>query len=150
MTPGSSRRVQLSGPVQVPLPFEAAFSLFTPSGERTWAHGWDPRFPDPTADETGPGTVFQTSHGGRESTWIVVRCEPGRSIEYATSIPGQRCGLGTVVCEPSGGATTATVSYDLTALSPAAEVELDGFANDYPSFLAHWEHAIAEAVIGAG
>jgi hypothetical protein len=145
-------RVRLSGTIQVPLPVGTAFLLFTPNGERTWAHGWDPRFPDPAADETAPGTVFETSHGGRESTWIVVRCEPGCSIEYATATPGQRCGLVSVVCEPSGirgpegGATTATVSYDLTALSPAAQLELDGFAKDYLSFLEHWEQAIAEAV----
>jgi len=146
MTPDPTHHVRLSGTVEVALPLEEAFSLFTPSGERKWAPGWNPRFPSSTADETEPGTVFQTSHGGRESVWIVVRCEPGRSIEYATATPGQRCGLVAVACQVSGEATTATISYDLTALSGEADAELDAFAADYPSFLGHWERSIAEAV----
>jgi len=122
--------------------------MFTPSGERTWTHGWDPKFPSPGADETGPGTVFVTSHDGRESMWVVARCELGRSIEYMTATPGERCGLVTVTCEPSANGAKATVSYDLTSLSREADVELDLFAASYPSFLGHWERAIGEAIRG--
>ena len=146
MSNNQNRRVRLKGSIEVALPIEGAFALFTPSGESTWAHGWHPRFPSSTADETEPGTVFETSHGGRESIWIVVGGESGRSIEYATATPGQRCGLVAVACQASGEATRATVSYDLTALNPEADAELDAFAADYPSFLAHWERSFAEVV----
>jgi len=146
MTTGPNHRVRLSGTVEVASALEEAFSLFTPSGERAWARGWRPMFPSPSGDETEPGTAFLTSHGGRDSIWIVVRCEPGRCIEYATVTPGWRCGLLTVACKASGGATTATVSYDLTALSDTADADLDTFAADYPSFLDHWQSAIAEAL----
>ncbi|MGA2805326.1 MAG: SRPBCC family protein [Acidimicrobiales bacterium] len=139
-------RVRLTGTVEIALPPEQAFTMFTPSGERTWAHGWDPRFPSPGADETEPGTVFQTEHGGRESVWIVARCDRGKSISYVTTTPGERCGLVTVTCEPSANGTRATVSYDLTALSPGAEGKLGRFATSYPSFLGHWESSIARAM----
>ena len=141
-------RVQLTGTVEIALPPEQAFMMFTPSGERTWAHGWDPSFPSPGADETEPGTVFQTDHGGRETIWTVAWRNLGQSIGYVTATPGERCGLVTVTCEPSANGTKATVSYDLTALSGEADAELDRFATSYPSFLGHWEHSIAEAIKG--
>lgn len=140
------RRVRLTGTVEVALPAEQAFVMFTPSGERTWAQGWDPSFPSPGTDETDPGTVFRTVHRGRESIWTVVRCEVGHSIEYAVATPQERCGLVTVTCEASPNGTKATVSYDLTTLSSEANAELDRFATNYPSFLAHWERSIAEAI----
>ena len=140
------RRVRLTGTVEVALPPEQAFVMFTPSGERTWAHGWDPSFPSPGTDETDPGTVFRTVHRGRESIWTVVGCEVGHSIEYAVATPQERCGLVTVTCEASPNGTKATVSYDLTALSSEVNAELDRFATNYPSFLAHWERSIAEAI----
>ncbi|MGO9581400.1 MAG: hypothetical protein ACLP36_01185, partial [Acidimicrobiales bacterium] len=42
--------------------------------------------------------------------------------------------------------TKATVIYDLTSLSPDADAELELFAANYPSFLGHWQHAIARAM----
>jgi hypothetical protein len=50
-----------------------------------------------------------------------------------------------VSCQPSAAGTTATVTYDLTSLSPGADAELELFVAGYPSFLGHWEHAIAKA-----
>jgi hypothetical protein len=139
------RRVQLTGTIEIPLPPGEAFPLFSATGERAWAPGWDPRFPVPGADETQPGTVFETDHGGRLSTWVVVRCTDGELIGYATLTPGDRCGLVTVSCQPSTTGTKATVSYDLTALSPETDTELAGFERDYAAFLRHWEQSIAAA-----
>ena len=81
------RRVRVTGTVEIALPLEQAFLLFTPTGERAWAHGWDPIFPSPSADETEPGTVFRTIHGAEESLWTVVRCEFGQSIAYTVATP---------------------------------------------------------------
>jgi hypothetical protein len=52
----------------------------------------------------------------------------------------------TVTCGASATGTEATVSYDLTALSTGSNAELDQFAVNYLSFLAHWERAIAKAI----
>lgn len=139
-------RVSLTGRIEVNLPPDQAFLLFTPSGERTWAHGWDPSFPSPSPDETGLGSVFRTAHGDRESIWTVVRREPGHAIGYAVTTPEVSCGLVTVSCDPSANGTGTTVSYDLTALRSEANAELDRFEENYPSFLAHWERAIATAI----
>lgn len=146
MPADSCDRVRLTGTVAVPLPPEEAFVLFTPSGERLSAHGWCPRFPHSGADETEFGTVFLADHGGRESTWAVIRAEFGKTIGYCVVIPEVRCGVITVTCTRSPHGTDATVDYDLTALRPQANAELDEFARNYAHFLAQWEHSIAETV----
>jgi hypothetical protein len=140
------KRVRLTGTIRVPLPPTDAIALFTPTGERAWAPGWNPQFPAPVLDDTEPGTVFQTDHAGRRSTWTVTRCDPATTIAYATTTPGDRAGLVTVACAPGEADTTiATVSYDLTALTPEANADLDRFAAHYPSFLDHWQQAITHA-----
>jgi hypothetical protein len=139
-------RVRLTGQIDVALPPPRAFTLFTPSGERAWVEGWDPWFPGPGAGDTDPGVVFVTRHGGRPTTWIVTGSEPPAAIRYAQSTPGHRAGTVSVGCRPSSAGTTVTVGYDLTALTPEANAELDRFAAGYPDFLAHWEQAIARAI----
>jgi hypothetical protein len=139
-------RVRLTGQIDVALPLSRAFTLFTPSGERAWAEGWDPQFPGPAADDTDPGVVFVTGHGGHLTTWIVIGCEPPSVIRYAQATPGHRAGIVSVGCRASAGGTRVTVGYDLTALIPEANAELDRFTAGYPDFLAHWERAIARAI----
>lgn len=140
------KRVQLAGTITVDQPPARAFALFTPSGERLWAAGWDPVFPSPSADETNPGTVFTVRHSDRDSVWTVVRSRAGRLIEYSVTTPGERAGLVTVTCSGSAGGTEVNVSYDLTSLTPAANDRLDQFAADYAHFLRQWQHAISAAV----
>jgi polyketide cyclase/dehydrase/lipid transport protein len=139
-------RVRLQGTVPVAAPLERAFALFTPSGERQWAAGWDPHFPDPPDDETAPGTVFETAHSG-PATWVVAASDPPRTITYSVVHAGDRAGLVQVVCRPAGAAgTLATVTYDLTALSGAGRLGLERFAREYEPFLAHWREAITAAL----
>jgi hypothetical protein len=135
----------LTGTIEIALAPGQAFTLFTPTGERAWAPGWDPQFPSPGTDETEPGTVFRTDHGDKQSIWAVFHRDPGKSIGYVVTTPGERCGLVTVNCQPTPNGTKATVVYDLTSLSPDADAELELFAANYPSFLSHWQHAIAWA-----
>ena len=142
-------RVRLTGRIEVALPPPEAFTLFTPDGERRWAAGWDPEYPGGGTDDSEPGTVFQTRHGDQQTTWAVVRRDPGRLIQYTATTPGDRAGLITVDCQASPGGTGVTVSYDLTALSPEGSAGLGRFAAEYPRFLAHWEQAIA-GVTGPG
>jgi hypothetical protein len=95
--------------------------------------------------------VFQTNHAGRRSTWTVIRRDPATTIQYATTTPGDRAGLVTVACAPGEDDTTiATISYDLTALAPEANAELDRFAAHYPSYLNGWQRAIAQAITAPG
>ncbi len=148
MTGSAHHRVRLHGTFRVQLPRARAIELFTPSGERRWAHGWDPSFPAPADDETEPGTVFVTdSHG--PLTWVVVGRERNRSIRYAVLAPKTRAGTVEVVCADDGtAATIATVNYDMTALSDTGDRWLAEFAAGYDAYLDHWRHAIA-VVLGA-
>ena len=141
------RHVRLTRTIPVSMPSVKAFSLFTPSGERAWVEEWNPIFPASVSDETEPGTVFETDHGGTNTIWVVARCEPGVLIEYARITPGDRAGLVTVVCAPAGdNDTLVTVTYELTALSPEANAALDDFAEGYADFMDHWRLAIQGAV----
>jgi len=143
------RSVHVTGSFPVALGTDDAFPLFTASGERPWVDGWDPHFPDPTADETEPGTVFTTAHGGRETTWVVAHREGRRLIAYANVTPGRRATRVAVALAPSAGGTTVTVSYDVTALIPGANAEVEEFATHYAEFLEEWQDAI-EALASAG
>lgn len=116
--------------------------LFTPRGEKLWADGWEPLFPAPADDDTEPGTVFETAHGPQRTTWVVCAREPARSVRYARVVHGQNAGTVTVTLDD---ARTATVDYDLTALSDEAATDLARFAAHYPQYLQHWEEAIAAA-----
>lgn len=140
----SGRRHRLSGGLTVALPPGEAFVLFTPRGEERWAEGWRPAFPAPADDDTAPGTVFETSVDGETTTWVVVERDQGRRISYARLTPGSRAGTVTVTLEGRpGGDSAVRVTYELTALSAAAEHELDEFAAGYDDYLRSWEEAIA-------
>ncbi len=139
----SRQRVRLEGAFPVAVAPDEALRLFTPSGERLWAPGWDPEFPAASGDETEPGTVFLTSHHGRNVTWVVVAREPGRSVSYANMSENIRASLVQVVCEAAtDGTSIAHVTYDVTALSAGADEELATFAAGYGSFLESWRTAI--------
>ena len=96
----STRR--LTGRIRVPLPPVEAFRLFTPRGEQDWAHGWDPRFPAPSPDDTQPGTVFETSAHGQHTIWLVTDRQPGKRISYARVTPGDQAGTVTVSLSAAG------------------------------------------------
>ena len=140
--PAPLHRARLSGSVRLPSGYRAALFLFSPGGEKLWADGWDPQFPVPADDDTEPGTVFETTHGPQRTTWVVCAREPGRSVRYARVVHGQNAGTVTVTLDDAG---SATVEYDLTALSDEAAADLTQFAADYARYLQHWEQAIADA-----
>jgi len=143
----SSRR-RLAGRIQVDLPPGEAFRLFTPRGEEDWAHGWHPRFATSAADDSEPGTVFETVAHGQHATWLVTSREEGKRISYARVIAGEQAGTVSVVIRASGGGTEAEVVYDLTALTDAADLRLREFAASYPAYLQSWHDAITAWLAG--
>jgi hypothetical protein len=129
----------------VPLPGEQAMELFTPEGERRWAEGWDPHYPDATRREE-PGAVFTTAHGHHASTWIMADRAPHR-IRYARVAHEATAGTITVErVESSERFTRVRVTYDLTALTPDGAAWLDAFAAGYDDYIASWEAEIARAL----
>jgi hypothetical protein len=115
----------------VPLSRDAAWELFTATGERRWAPGWDPRFPEGDDDRT-PGTVFVTVHGTQETTWVVVTSQPGERIAYARVSSEGTAGTVEVICDAAGPEKTeVTVTYRLTALTSAGQHHLARFSDDF-------------------
>jgi hypothetical protein len=138
-------RYELAGELTVALPPAEAWALFTPRGEETWAHGWQPRFPADADDDAAPGTVFQTDGHGAHTTWVVVDSEPGRRVRYSRHTPDVSAGTVTVelAADRAGTGTAVVVTYALTALTTAAGPDLARFAAHYPEFLRGWQDAIA-------
>ena len=136
-------RQRLSARIHVAVPAEEAFRLFTPRGEREWAHGWDPKFPAPATDDSEPGTVFETDAHGHRATWVVTERIWGRRIAYAQVIPDERAGRITVTLHATEGGSEVEIVYDLTSLSGAGAHHLRQFADGYSEYLRSWQDAIA-------
>jgi hypothetical protein len=131
--------------ITVGLPREQAMALFTAEGERRWAEGWEPRYPEPTRRD-GPGAVFTSAHGGHQTTWIMVDHRP-ECIRYARVAHGMTAGTVAVdVLASDDHATRLRVTYDLTALSTAGGTWLAAFDVDYDTEIASWATDIAAAV----
>ena len=134
---------RLTGHIQVALPPGEAFGLFTPGGEQDWVNGWRPRFPAPVADDTEPGTVFETSAHGQHTIWLVTGRQPGKRISYARVVPGDQAGTVTITISATDRHSDVEVTYRLTALTGPADRKLREFAGRYPAYLRSWQDAIA-------
>jgi hypothetical protein len=64
--------------------------------------------------------------------------------------PGVQAGTISVDLRPERDGTVADVRYELTALDPAADGELEAFAAGYDAYMAHWERLIAAALTARG
>jgi hypothetical protein len=144
-----STTVRRATEITVAQPPERAMALFTPEGERRWAEGWDPHYPEPDRRE-GPGAVFTTGHGGHQTTWIMVDHGPER-VRYARVTEGMTAG--TVAVEIVGSRERSTelrVTYDLTSLTAVGETWLEAFDAGYDAAIGDWATEIAAALQRAG
>lgn len=134
-----------SAEITVGLPPDQAMALFTAEGERRWADGWDPRYPEPDRRD-GPGAVFHTTHGSHQTTWIMVDDGPD-GVRYARITHGMTAGTVAVDVVTSDSDTTRVrVTYDLTALTPTGEAWLANLDTNYGSEIGSWATHIAAAL----
>jgi hypothetical protein len=120
-------------------------AMFTAEGERAWADGWDPSYPEPSRRE-GAGAVFVTAHGGHHTTWIMVD-QRSDGVRYTRVTDGMTAGTVAVdVLSSDDHSTRVAVTYDLTALSPEGERWLETFVSHYDAEIASWPNDIASAV----
>jgi hypothetical protein len=139
------RSISRATEITITLPPERTIELFTPEGERRWAAGWDPEYPD-TGRREGPGVVFATGHGGHKTTWIMVDQRPG-TVRYARVTHGMTAGTVAVEIVGSGEHfTRVRVTYELTALTPAGEGWLEAFDASYDAAIGDWSIEIAAAL----
>ena len=137
---------RVTGRLVVALPPDQAFLLFTPRGEQEWVPQWKPHFAAAVADDTTPGTVFETQAHGPTTTWVVVDSVSGRRIRYARVTPQVDAGTVTVALDDTDGHSEVTVTYELTPLTEAAHAHVEAFAVHFPAFLQSWEEAIAASL----
>jgi hypothetical protein len=135
------RSFRLDAPVARVLP------LFTALGERAWAQGWAPEL---LSGRERRGSVFRTTHGGRETTWIVVAYLPSQGqVSYARLAQGSNMGLVDVQCSAtSGGGTEVSVRYTLTGLNARGQAFVDEFLDPvhYSRMIEEWRLAISKAL----
>lgn len=151
MSPGSRFRphhIERSGELTLPLPLGHVFPLFSPEGERAWVAGWDPEYLHPTHPSLAAGTVFRTTHDGEETVWLVLRYDTHLAVaEYGRFTPGSRVGTVSVQChEEATAVTRVSVTYALTALSPAGNTVLTELtAAHYSRMLRDWQEALMQS-----
>src|ERR1700733_4992041 len=138
-----------SAEINVALAREQAIALFTAEGERRWAEGWNPRYPQPDRRD-GPGAVFTTAHGSHETTWIMVDHGPD-GVRYARVAHGMTAGTVAVALVGSHDhATRLRATYDLTALPAAGQAWLPPFDDGFDAEIASWAIAIEAALSDPG
>lgn len=129
------------------MPLEYAMAFFTPEGERGWVAGWDPEYLYRSEDD-GVDTAFRTTHDGEDTLWMVLDMdlEEG-SAGYARITPGSR--MGTVMIDGEAIDETScwiTVTYELTALSPAGNAVLKAMTPEtFATMIGEWERKIKES-----
>jgi hypothetical protein len=144
MIPVMPVTLRRSAEITVAVSREKAIALFTAEGERRWADGWDPHYPQADRRD-GPGAVFITAHDRHQTTWIMVDHRPD-GLRYARVTHGMTAGTVAVDAVASHhGATRVRVTYDLTALSIAGETWLAAFDAAYDTEIASWATDIAAA-----
>jgi hypothetical protein len=126
-------------------PYNVAFSLFGPDGERSWAGAdWNPQFvyPSPAADIQG--AVFTVRHGPHQAIWVnTVFDVEGHHIQYAYFISDVMVTTINLTLIPRDSASTkVSVAYERTALSAAANEHVQQFGAADRARGAEWEKAI--------
>ena len=127
-------------------PVARVFPLFTALGEKAWARGWEPEL---LSGEEERGSVFRTSHDGRETTWIVVDYRPAQGrVSYARLAQDSNMGLVDVQCSAVSGGTEVTVRYTLTGVNPQGRAFVTEFLDPghYTRMIAEWRTAVSKAL----
>jgi hypothetical protein len=139
--------VHSSHRIEIDAPAARCFMFFTPAGEELWVDGWRPTYIQPSDGRTEAGMVFTTGAGDEATIWMLVDFDRDRlRSRYARCTPGSRTGLVEVACRALDAARTeVTVSYTLTALSPAGEEALRAFEGaSFVEMIDGWARAIGQ------
>ncbi len=141
-----ARCVTRSQTIQLPAAPEVVFPLFSPLGEQHWDPAWSPTMLYPASGEAQTGTVFTTQHATEAvRVWTIVAYDRVRlRLSYVNVAPASHLTRIDIRCDAARPqATSARVTYTLTALTPQGNTHLDGFtAAQYQATIASWEAAI--------
>ena len=146
-----AQRVTRSHVIHLPAAVQYVFPLFEPLGEKHWVAGWDPEMLYPLSGEASVGTVFTTQHVDEPAkVWTIIAYERERAhVTYFNVLPGSHTSLIDVSCEHAGTeASTARITYALTALTPQGNSYLDAFTQEYyQTWISSWQTAISHYLL---
>lgn len=146
------RHIERQHAVDLPLPIERVFPLFTPKGEMDWVDDWNPKFLHPESGETRAGMVFTTHGAGEETLWSCIEWAPEEHrVRYARVTPGSRFGFVQIECSAAAPARTeVTVTYAFTALSDAGQAYLAAVTESaFAAMIEDWKRRIHARIIAA-
>lgn len=142
-----AERIIRSHTIHLPASPDRVFPLFTPLGERHWEPDWNPTMLYPVSGEAQAGTVFTTQHADEPvKVWTISDYDPQRArISYVTVLPTSHLSSIDIRCEARDRqATSVTVTYTFTSLTPLGATYLDSVTEDhYRAYIASWETAIS-------
>ena len=128
----------------VHLPYAEAAPLFGAWAEQKWAPEWKPQFlyPSPPADQEG--AVFKVEHGSHSSIWVTTIFEIGAGhIQYVYILNQVLITRIDIRLRREGAdATGVSVSYERTALNPAANEHLKLLARKDSEQAPEWQAAL--------
>ena len=125
---------------------DASFNLFTPTGEKLWAHhGWEPRRVDGTGAPDNEGMTFRNGSG--KSLWVVKRLsKEERVVEYLIVSDDMLTDLRCEVTPGANGRAVAKVTYDWRALTEAGNAMVEEHEAHFEAMLQEWAHAMNAAL----
>ncbi len=142
----TAQQITRSHTIHLPATPHEVFPLFSPLGEKHWAQGWEPEMLFPSSGVAQAGTVFTTRHVNISTqVWVIIAyVREQAQVSYLNILPDSHVSRIEVSCEAEGMlATSAHITYTLTALTPQGNTYLDGFTQEYyHAYISSWETAI--------
>jgi hypothetical protein len=123
--------IDLSGGFSISAPVDAAFELFSPSGEKLWVPGWNPELLHPPTVNWARGLIFRTQEEQGEAIWVVTILDRDRhKVEYWRVEPSRYVATVRVHCQARDLARTdARVTYTFVGLSDGGNREISAMSD---------------------
>lgn len=131
--------------LQVALPLDQAFMLFTPDGEALWVEGWQPSYVYPADGRTEAGMVFTTGEGDEHTVWVLADFDRDmHRSRYVRCTPASRLTVVEIGCRAlNRRRTEVEVRYTLTALNAVGAAQVAAFAQGFAGMIDGWAASIA-------
>ena len=121
----------------------SVFPLFSPEGEKLWAHGWDYTHLLGSKDLQRDYVFLTDSHDHKstQAIWIVADYDPVKHyVSYYKVEPGEKVGKIVVECfEQTNTSTLVKVTYKYIGLSDSGNQFVSSFTKEaYREFIGEW------------
>ncbi|MFZ0941880.1 MAG: hypothetical protein WAN63_20785, partial [Candidatus Sulfotelmatobacter sp.] len=142
----TAQQISRTGSFELPCAADAAFPLFSPEGERSWAKGWTPKPVFPERIEFARDTVFRGGKAGEAAVWTIIDADwKAFRAEYVRVSPDSHAAHIVVKIESlPPGRSKVVVSYTVTAFGEHPASLLAAFSEEaYSSKMRDWQRQIA-------